>query len=52
MFVVTGLRAGQNLRLYIYASNRKGISDKVKLEEQTIQEAEKRTGKSQQFFFL
>jgi len=45
MFVLTGLKPGQNLILYVYSSNRKGISEKVRLEEQTIQEAEKRTGK-------
>jgi hypothetical protein len=46
LFVVTGLRAGQGLGLYIYSSNRKGISDKVRLEAHTIQEAEKRTGEN------
>ena len=45
-FVVTGLKPGQSVRLFVYAANRKGASDKIILEGQTIQEAEKRTGKA------
>lgn len=44
-FVINGLKPGQALRVFVYASNRKGSSEKYFLEAQTIQEAEKRTGK-------
>ncbi|ODN02743.1 Nephrin [Orchesella cincta] len=42
-FVINGLKPGQALRVFVYASNRKGSSDNFILEAQTIQEAEKRT---------
>lgn len=44
-FVVSGLRPGQAVRLLVYAANRKGGSERIIMEAQTIQEAEKRTGK-------
>ncbi|CAG7817629.1 unnamed protein product, partial [Allacma fusca] len=51
-FIVSNLRPGQSVRLFIYAANRKGTSDKIILEGQTIQEAEKRTAASQVDFEL
>ncbi|XP_021945127.1 nephrin isoform X2 [Folsomia candida] len=42
-FVVSGLRPGQAVRLLVYAANRKGGSERIIMEAQTIQEAEKRT---------
>lgn len=44
-FVINGLRPGQAVRLHVYSANRKGPSERVVMEAQTIQEAEKRTGK-------
>jgi len=44
-FVVNGLRAGQTVRIFVYASNRKGPSERIILETQTIKEAERITGK-------
>lgn len=44
-FVINGLKPGQALRVFVHASNRKGSSENFSLEAQTIQEAEKRTGK-------
>jgi hypothetical protein len=43
-FLVNGLRAGQAVKLFVYAANRKGSSERVILETQTMQEAEMRTG--------
>lgn len=51
-FVINGLKPGQALRVFVHASNRKGSSENFSLEAQTIQEAEKRTGKPSMYILL